>query len=363
MVTFKLPLIKIVSIYFLYILFSYSSSTTFYYYKGYIFNFFFYFILPLLLFSTVPIKKDINRYINLFLFIMVINEIISYGIFFNLWLAYKDGFPIYFMNHTYYSILIIISIIFIFDKFLHAKNMFFKISTLFFISTMIINLVVSGGRNGQVTLMLSLLTLSLFFLKLSIKKTLLIILIPIIIFTVSYIVFPNFHQRTNLIYQDTANFIQKDDYSSSVGTRLFSYKLLHKYLDSSSGSTVIFGSGTGSTKIIKNSLINQYFKGNESSSVVLQFNHFHQYYINTIVNFGIVGLILLFLFYFYIYKLHLNNIEISFYKSSILVIMIYSNLADGVLQERPIMLIFAFFIGIFISEKLNEGKNLNEIQN
>ncbi|ASC94269.1 hypothetical protein Sdiek2_2262 [Sulfurospirillum diekertiae] len=112
-------------------------------------------LLPLI-FITIVKKEHISYYILAFLFAMSLSEVLSYLIWFGIIPPFQSATtlnPTPFISHISYnpflafSIFLLIYFIF-FVK--NDKNNFSKIISLFFLTTMTINIFITGGRAGQV---------------------------------------------------------------------------------------------------------------------------------------------------------------------------------------------------------------------
>ena len=322
--------------------------------QGNVKNYLIYFILPIFTFSLISHKKQIHQLIKVFILAMFVNELISYSILFGFFggSAAFDGYPTPFIHHSLYSIFVIIALFIIGYEFIYTKKILHKFIYLFFLLTMSGNLVISGGRNGQVTLILVIFVFALNYFRHSYKKALLLLLGPLLVFFIAYQTYDQFNDRLNKIYTDTEKVFLEQNYDTSFGNRLFSYILAEQYLKD---YNYIRGEGAGSTRRIKNEIIDNNFS--QAKQTARQYAHFHQYYISTLVQYGIIGLLLLLLFFYYLFKLKINNPEINYIRYVILLIMIFSNLSDGMMFTRSTMLIFALFIGLILAQYHIEQKD------
>lgn len=348
------PIIHVILITFAYMVISLLWTPDFHEGKGIIENYVFYFILPILVFALVPDQKYIHLLVKAFVIAMFINELISYGIIFGIWGELNDqGYPTPFVHHTLYSVLVIIAIFIIGYELTQTKNLVSRLFYITFLLTMSGNLIISGGRNGQVTLFLIVLVLVVSHFRKSYRKALLLLFTPIIIFTIAFFSYPQFHERLKLIYTDSVAVIEQQNFRTSLGNRLFSYFLAEKYVQD---HNYLIGEGAGSITITKNAIIERHFSNADQNAK--QYSHFHQYYVSTLVQYGLVGLILLFLMFYYLYKIKIVDPQLQFIKNITLLVIIISDMADGMLFIRAMMVVFAIFIGLALAQQRIERELL-----
>ena len=341
------PIVRVMLLTFSYMVLSLLWTPDFHEGKGIVENYIFYFMLPILVFSLIPDQKYISLLVKTFVIAMFINELISYGILFGIWGELNDqGYPTPFLHHTLYSVLVIIAIFIIGYELTRTKSIISRLFYLLFLLTMSGNLIISGGRNGQVTLFAIVLILAVSHFRSSYKKALLLLLTPILMFTVAFFSYDQFQERLKLIYTDSIAVIEQQNFRTSLGNRLFSYFLAEKYVKD---YNYLVGEGAGSIKITKNTIIEKHFA--DAHQRAKQYSHFHQYYVSTLVQYGLIGLVLLFLMFYYLYKIKIKDPQLHYIKNIILLVIIISDTADGMLFIRAMMVVFAIFIGLVLAQQ------------
>ena len=348
------PIVRVILLTFSYMALSLLWTPDFHEGKGIVENYIFYFMLPILVFALIPDQKYIYLLVKTFVFAMVINELISYGILFGVWGELNDqGYPTPFLHHTLYSVLVIIAIFIIGYELTRAKSIISRLFYLLFLLTMSGNLIISGGRNGQVTLFLIVLVLAVSHFRRSYKKALLLLFAPILIFAVAYFSYDQFQERLKLIYTDSIAVVEQQNFRTSLGNRLFSYFLAEKYMQD---YNYLIGEGAGSVKITKNTIIEKHFA--DAYQNAERYSHFHQYYISTLVQYGLIGLVLLVLMFYYLYKIKIKDPQLHYIKNVTLLVIIISDTADGMLFIRAMMVVFAIFIGLALAQQRVEQDSL-----
>ena len=139
-----------------------------------------YLLLPMWIISVSLTGKYIKYVINSFLFSMLINEIIAYGILFGWWLELSQGYPVYFMPHVFYSVLLSLTIM-----------------------------------------------LMLYNIKINYKLILTTLFLRIISFLAAYNIYAPFKMMMN----DTVKSFVDKDYNTIFGTRIVAYVLISEMIE------------------------------------------------------------------------------------------------------------------------------------
>lgn len=316
-----------------------------------------YLFLPIVIYITI-IKKDNIKYILLaFIFGMFVNEIISYLIYFDFYqteFSRANGYPVGFINHIYYSILVAFCAILILYQSFNMNNIYLKILYSVFFITMTLNLVISGGRTGYVAYFATLIILLFTYYKFSIKNLIRILLFPTLIFYIGYKVNDDVQARFNASAHSLQE-ISNSNYNTSFGTRIAFYPLSYDMLNQEHNS-FIFGIGTGDIVVeLKKSIL-------RTNLITGNMRHLHNIYLTAYTNAGIVALLLLLLIFFYLFRLKIVDKEMNFIKYLFLLIFVVSALSDNLLSTRVLMIYFSLFTAILLSQSMLEKEN-NEKNN
>jgi O-antigen ligase len=167
-------------------------------------------LLPIL--YTIVRKNDLSKYISAFLLAIIITEVCSYLVWFEIIEPFKNATvanPTPFMSHSSYNPIIAFATYLVLHEIFFNKNLnkiqfsFYS----FFAITMAINMFITGGRAGQVMFFAAIAILVFqFFNKEKIKSLLVIIfLIPGIFFT-AYQASDMFKVRVNSAIDDVVNY-------------------------------------------------------------------------------------------------------------------------------------------------------------
>ncbi|MBN2816898.1 MAG: O-antigen ligase family protein [Campylobacterales bacterium] len=248
-----------------------------------------YLIIPIMLTSFQ--LKYIKYVFNAFLLSMLISEIVSYGIFFELWhynnVSPTDPSP--FMNHTDYSTFLSFALIIILSKLLTVKELLWKFLYSLYFITGLANLFINGGRTGQVTFIITLSLITILYFKLSLKKIIGLFIALLLFLSLAYTISPNFHERANQLKTDITSMYENNDYTGSLSTRIALWIVgIETFMDHP-----IIGTGIGGeTKEIES------YGSKHGFSHLGTFTDYHNSFIQYGVQLGIIGfLIPIFIFY------------------------------------------------------------------
>ena len=311
--------------------------------------------IPILIIVTSIDKRTVPLLIASFIIAMFINEIISYLIYFDLYqTAYSKiyKYPVGFINHIPYSVLVAFTAILILFQSKNIENKYIKILYILFFITMTTNLVISGGRTGYVAYFGTLLIMSFTYYKVNLKNFFTVLVFPIVIFAIAYQLNSDVQKRIEASLSDVGQINQDEDYNSSFGNRLASFPISYYILQN---NNIFIGAGVGDLVAEKDSAIKE--NNLESTmSVALRHNHLHNFYADTVVNIGIIGLLLLFALFYTLWMIKSKNKEHVFMQQLIVIVMFISCWADRMLHTKETIVFFALFASVIIiqnKEKLN----------
>lgn len=319
----------------------------------YIERYFIYLLIPILMFATVLHKKYVSILILAFIFGMIFNEIISYGILFGFWLHLQDGYPVYFMHHVFYSVLLSFTVMALIYRFMIEKNLFLKIVEVIFILTMFGNLVISGGRTGQLTLVGTFILTFLFFMKINMKRLLIIMVTPMMLFSLTYNTYPKFQERIDTFIDDTKVAIISHEYTSSFGNRLFGYVITAKMLEVEETKHILLGFGIDNVQNEKKALIAKWFP--KTPNFQGEFIQFHSSYVDAIWWSGVVGFFLMLSFLIAIIRVKIRDENVKFLKISLFFTILFSSLADSIMDNQYTLLLMAMFVGMVLAQEKFES--------
>ena len=308
---------------------------------------YYHFLIIPIIFTSLK-KEYIDKVFSAFLLGMLISEITSYGIFFELWT--KEGVspndPSPFMDHSNYSTYLAFTVFILMHKIIHTDDLKWKLAYSIFFLFSTSNLFLNGGRTGQFSFLITLCVIGFLNFKNKLKAVVLFISLGTTIFVSAYNLSPVFKDRFDYFLHDVEVMINEKDFSNSFSLRV---ALWISGLEASKHN-LIFGSGIGDERenanyiLQKFNISNDNFKQETENSI-----DFHNMYVQYIVQLGIVGLIIILLIFYLLFKLDIRD---KVYKNLLIIFLIlyfcHSMLGNS-FHINQSMVLFVLFSSIFIT--------------
>lgn len=306
-----------------------------------------YLIIPIMLTSF---KIEYVRYvINAFLASMFISEIISYGIFFEIWtynnIPASDPSP--FINHIDYSIFLAFALVIIITKLTTTQDLKWKFFYSIYFLTGLSNLFINGGRTGQVAFLFSILVMSFLYFRNSYKVLLGSLATVVLTLAMAYNFSPNFQNRVSQLETDLINMYKHQDFRGSVATRIALWTI---------GGTAflehpLFGTGIGGEMkdIVKN--------GEKCGFVFIPGqSDYHNAFIQYAVQLGILGLFIPISVFYILFTLQFKTTQYKLLATSFGIIFLLHSLGGFSFHiMNPLALLCTFatlFNAISYQEKI-----------
>ncbi|MFY9080105.1 O-antigen ligase family protein [Aliarcobacter cryaerophilus] len=308
---------------------------------------YYHFLIIPIIFTSLK-KEYIDKVFSAFLLGMLISEITSYGIFFELWR--KEGIspndPSPFMDHSNYSTYLAFTAFILMHKIIHTDDLKWKLAYSIFFLFSTSNLFLNGGRTGQFSFLITLCVIGFLNFKNKLKAIVLFISLGITIFVSAYNISPVFKDRFDYFLHDIEIMINEKDFSNSFSIRV---ALWITGLQASEHN-LIFGSGIGDEKINTDEMLEKYkIPDIFSSFYTKNYIDFHNMYVQYTVQLGIVGLIIILLIFYLLFKLDIRD---KVYRNLLIIFLIlyfcHSMLGNS-FHINQSMVLFALFSSIFIT--------------
>lgn len=318
---------------------------------------YYHFLIIPIIFTSLK-KEYIDKVFSAFLFGMLISEITSYGIFFELWT--KEGVspndPSPFMDHTNYSTYLAFTVFILMHKIIHTDDLKWKLAYSIFFLFSTSNLFLNGGRTGQFSFLITLCIIGFLSFKNKIKATLLFITLGTTIFISAYNISPVFKDRFDYFLHDVNVMVYEKDFSNSFSLRV---ALWISGLEASK-SNLIFGSGIGDERENAKASLEKFeipkdsFKQDTENSI-----DFHNMYVQYIVQLGIVGLIIILSIFYLLFKLDIRN---KLYRNLLIIFLILyfcHSILGNSFHINQSMVLFSLFSSLFITISKYEKLKFN----
>ena len=268
-----------------------SSDTSFA--VDYIRKYWHFLIIPII--YTSLDRSYIKHVFSAFLLGMFISEIVSYGIFFEFWT--KEGVspndPSPFMDHTNYSIYLAFTVFILMHRILFEPLIKWKIMYGVFMLFSMSNMLVNGGRTGQVAFFVTLFIVAFLNIKNKLIAIFGSIIFVFIVFTSAYNTSPVFNDRINYAFHDIEKMIKDKDFTNSFSIRVSLWIIgTEQFLDN-----FLIGTGIGDEAVDIQKYVKKYnfiYYDNFQDNYI----DYHNAYVQYSVQLGIFGLILFILLFF-----------------------------------------------------------------
>ena len=323
-------------------------------------------------FST-SLKSGYFKYIiYVFIGTMAINEIISYGIFFEWW-SFEHRSRMMpnppKIHHIRYSVFLAITAMMLIWRIMAgSENKKIKIIESIFFLSVLTNLFLNGGRTGQLDMLVGFMVFSLLYFKPKIllyfkpKIKNILLLFVLMTFTIisMYQISPVFKARVGQGINDI-KLLTENNYNSSWGRRVARYIAIERAVR----EKPFIGYGLGNFHPAMRTLDSKFKNIHPNIFKIAQNSaHPHSDYLQILVQSGYLGLLLYLSFFFSILLKVLeerNRTERAIYLS-LLSILLVSSFTNPLLKDQTIGL-FAFVIGMILnriygnaSHTMEEGK-------
>ena len=315
-------------------------------------------ILPIIYTS---LKKDNIKFVfNAFLFSMLISEIVSYGIFFELWT--KDGIsptdPSPFVDHTSYSCFLAFTSFILIYKIVYSSNLTWRYFYIIYFLTALTNLFINGGRTGQVIFVIGILFIVLKFVKTQLRNTTVAFIFVSLLITLFYHYSPIFKNRLTHTYSDLSLMINEKNYTGSFSARIAMWKLGIQ----SFTYQPILGNGIGdeASNIIKE-IEEKKLSYFISSNNIYYYVDFHNMFIQYLSQLGIFGIIIILLIFYYMFKIKINNSRLNDLKNLFVILYLLWSIVALTFHINTSLTFFILFLGLFLKYSINSKEQLNVI--
>lgn len=312
----------------------------------------YWYLLPVFAFATHIRHEALIKIISAFLFGMLISEILSYGIFFEIW-QWKNvppTDPTPFMNHLQYTMFLAFAALLLLNRFFFETNTKWKIFYFIYFLTVTSNLFLNGGRTGQLAFVVSIFIAGF----LNIKNKLLafssmLVLVSAILFT-AYNISPVFQDRIALAEHETKILSNESDnqYKGSMGKRLGAWIVGYEIFK----ENPLVGTGIGDEMdALRYKIKHDMPEMMDAYTIV----HYHNNYVTYLVQIGLIGLFLYLNIIYQVLRLPIQDRELSNIRYIFIAVFSTASLVEQMFSAQFPLALFTLFVGIFISATYSTG--------
>ncbi len=313
----------------------------------------FYFLTLYVLVTSIK-KEQTSTIITVFLSGMLISEIISYGIFFELWTLNHATVsnPVPFMHHITYSVFLAFTAMLLLNRII-SKNYILQekiLYTLFFI-TATGNLFLAKGRTGQVAFIIGIFLVAVLHYKNHIKSILFSILLASSTLFLAYQLSDTFKIRVHATINDVKN-ISNLNFDGSLGIRVAYYITTFDIAK----DNLFFGVGLGdyvlqTKKILEEEKYN--FLSDKTKKFMGNYSP-HNQFLLILLQMGFIGLFSFFYIIYLLLKLKIDDSELKEISIIFITVFFTSSIVESLLKSQFSLSLFILFVGIFTSSAINK---------
>jgi len=306
-------------------------------------------ILIFMIITITSLKiEHISKVITAFLMGMLVSEVLSYGIFFELWiLPFGSGTPsdpTPFMHHLDYSTFLAFTSLLLLNSFFYVED--FKLKIFYFVYFLFVtsNLFLNGGRTGQFAFLVTILIVGFLNIKNKLKALLTMLVILASILIASYNFSPVFKDRFYHAKHEIMKILEDnpEKYTGSFGHRVGFWIVGFDVVK----DKTILGTGAGSEE----QNFKKYLQNHPIliKSLVITSGEYHNQFIQIVVRLGIIGLMLYLSIWYFIGKLKIYDKNLSNLRYIFMSVFITASLFENIFENQFTMAMFAMFVSIFI---------------
>ncbi len=317
---------------------------------SYDFKYIYFLIIPIL-YTTYDSQKY-RDLLYAFLAGMTVSSLQSLSIYFHIYDFHEVNLESLspHMWHTIYSIFLAFSGLSAFILAMEENHLFHKI--LFILLTIMIGAVLFLGisRTGQAIYLFGLFSIiiSLFRVRLSILISTLL-LITFLLLTL-YQLNPRFKARLNVAQQDITLLTQHHDYCSSLGARLFTWKIAYEVFQ----KEPLLGMGTADhIEYLQNSMNQD--KKFSTCSIKEMIGYYHAQYIEELTQSGLIGLFFLLYLFYTFNKIETKDDTLRSIKYLFSMVFLLAFFLDVPFRKMFTLGLFALISSIILLEKKNHA--------
>lgn len=309
----------------------------------------YWYFFTILVIATTIQKKFTQYAISAFLAGMLISEALSYSIFFELikWKYGSPSDPTPFMNHLQYSMFLTFTSLLLLNRFFHEERLRWKIFYFLYFLTVTSNLFLNGGRTGHLAFAVSIFVVGFLNIKNKALAFFSMLILAASIFYTAYHVSPVFKNRFDASVTETQNITQKGSFCGSFGSRLGMWIV---------GGEIFLENPIIGTGVVKNmdDMVNRVKESHPDKICVTHLPSYHNFYVQSAVHLGVVGLFLYLMIFYSILKLNIR--DKYYFRTMIIFVSVYSvsSLVENMFHEQFSMALLALFTGIFIAQRRTE---------
>ncbi len=307
---------------------------------------------PLIIIFTSIKKEYIPKTLSAFILGMFISEVISYGVFFELW-QFKNVTPenpTPFMHHIEYSIFLAFTALVLLGRIFNAEEIKYKLLYAVFFITITGNLFLTAGRTGQLAFILGLFVLAMISFKNKFKAFLIFTVLSTFFLGIAFNFSSTFNERVMTAKNSLVNVVEESNYCSSWGSRIGAWIVSTDIIT----EHPVLGIGIVDNMQEFYNIINT-----EHQEMICSGNtlvHMHNQYLQILTQLGAIGLVIFLSIFYMLARLKLKEKEYRNIKYIYLTVVLFAFVSEVILHRQFGMALFALVIGLLLAQNRIENE-------
>jgi len=312
----------------------------------------YWYLAPILILATSLQKEYIPKVLSSFILGMFVSEVISYGVFFELWSFSHASVenPSPFMHHIEYSVFLAFTGLILLGRIFTEKEMKYKVLYIFFFTTVSGNLFLTAGRTGQLAFVIGLFILALISFKNKLKALLVSLVLSTIIIGIAFNLSTTFHDRIIMGKNNLVNVVENASYCTSLGGRVGAWIISKDMIK----ENPILGVGIIDNMKDFHSIIDNKYP--EMKCMHQNFMHIHNQFLEVFTQMGLIGLFIFISIFYMIVRLPIDESQYKNIKYIYVTILMFSFIPEVLFHRQFSMALFALVIGLLLAQNRIENE-------
>ncbi len=306
---------------------------------GYAFKYW-YFLVIVAIATTIEQEKILSV-ISAFILGMLISELLSYGIFFEL-ISLNHGSsdnPTPFMNHLDYGLYLAFTSLLLLSRLLYEESLKYRLFYLLFFISVTINLFIIAGRIGYLAfgvgfVMLWMHRFGYLWRAFGIAMGALVVIVSL-----AFNLSNTFHERVNVSLDNLQKLYYHQDYCTSWGSRMGALIIAKEIVAQES----LLGSGViDHTDRLRAIIAHQY----PQMECLSWFEHYHNQYAEVVTSLGLVGLVIFLSIFYALVRMRFENREFESIKVVFVSLFLVGFIAEPFMMKQFSLALFVLFFAL-----------------
>ena len=307
--------------------------------------FFYVLVIPVVMVTSLDNRQK-TTVLMAFFGGMLISEILSYAIYFDYLetnTSRKYPYPVPFMSHIQYSTFLAFTATMLLVKVFNTDSLKSRLFYGIYLSMVVGNLFISGGRTGQLAFISAVVVVSLMSFKHKVRAFLITVSVLFSVLFLAYVSIDTFHQRIDQGKSDLVRVYEEKQFCTSFGVRLGSYELAYDLVkEAPIAGHGLFGHNSALYKLIDE----QY----PDRACIKGHADMQNQFLLVLVQFGVLGFILYLSFFGSLFKEKNSAKEFEILKYVFILVFFVFFISEGLIYQFSNAL-FGFLLALSLDSR------------